>query len=90
MKSTQLRISLLIKNNKVTPTHFKVIRAVSSELINYIPNSMISDFHLDSYVIHFYRYEKELTIKTWLGIEKYSLLENKKYPIHKLSEINHQ
>lgn len=67
------------------PTHFKYLRAVKSPLIKLIDlGEGVSDYHLDSYVLHFYGNEKELTLKLWWGDEKPSLIEEKIYPLHML------
>ena len=73
-----------IKTAEEKPTHFKMVRVASSLLIELIPEEWISDYHLDSYCLYFYKYNKELVTKVWWGIEKRGFTENKIYPLCEL------
>lgn len=76
--------STLIKTAKEKPTHFKMVRVASSLLIELIPEEWISDYHLDSYCLHFFKDNKELVTKVWWGVDKRGFDENKKYPLCEL------
>jgi hypothetical protein len=76
--------STLIKTVEEKPTHFKMVRVASSLLIELIPEESISDYHLDSYCLYFYKNNKELVTKVWWGIEKRGFDENKIYPLCEL------
>lgn len=73
---------LLIETSEKKPTHFKIVRAAKSELIKLLP--IVSDFHLDSYVLHFYRKEELLSTKNWWGTNLYGLEPNVLLPICEL------
>lgn len=74
--------STLIKTVEEKPTHFKMVRVAKSLLIELIP--YISDYHLDSYCLYFYKDNKELVTKAWWGVEKRGFDENKLYPLCEL------
>jgi hypothetical protein len=76
--------STLIKTAEEKPTHFKMVRVASSLLIELIPEEWISDYHLDSYCLYFYKDNKELVTKVWWGVGKRGFTENKIYPLCEL------
>lgn len=76
--------STLIKTVEEKPTHFKMVRVAKSLLIELIPNEWISDYHLDSYCLYFYKDNKELVTKAWWGVEKRGFDEDKLYPLCEL------
>lgn len=76
--------STLIKTAEEKPTHFKMVRVASSLLIELTPEEWISDYHLESYCLYFYKDNKELVTKLWWGVEKRGFDENKIYPLCEL------
>lgn len=76
--------STLIKTVEEKPTHFKMMRVTSSPLIKLISEEFISDYHLDSYCLYFYKKNKELFTKVWWGVETRGFELNKKYPLCEL------
>lgn len=74
----------LIKTAEEKPDHFKVVRVARSVLIKLIPEKWVSDYHLDSYCLHFYRDGKELSTKIWWGVDKLGFIEDCLYPLHEL------
>lgn len=73
--------SALIETTEEKPTHFKMLRVVSTDLIKLIPEEWISDYHLDSYCLCFYKDEKKLVTKIWWGVEQRGFKENEVYPL---------
>ena len=80
--------SKIIKDAGDNPTHFKLVRAAKSGMLEYIPSEMISDFHLDSYVVEFYRDFKKITLTLWFDTSTRGLLDDTMYKLEKLLDIN--
>lgn len=86
MRSVRGKLLNRIKSNiekvAVRPTHFKIMRAVESVAIQYIPKEWVKDPSLDAFVIEFFDPNGRQVAINWLGTEFFEL------PIHELLPIN--
>lgn len=76
------RIKSVLEKVATKPSHFKIVRAVESVAIQYIPKEWIRDTHLDAFVIEFFDPSGHRVAMNWLGTEFFEL------PIHELLPIN--
>lgn len=74
---------LLIKTSD-RPTHFKLVPAIDSVLFHLIPQENLSNYHLNSFCIHFYEEQNEVSTKSWWGEKTRGFKPNVLYPLHSI------